>query len=167
MEPDSALNEAMAALNSEELADDAALQQVVELLAASHPTWSWVGVYLLAGDTLVLGPFVGPATEHTRIPLGTGVCGIAAEEGRNMMVDDVSYLDNYLACSPSTRSEMVVLIRDGDDIVGLIDVDSDDVGAFSHGVPSARNAVPSDVDLLRPLADLAGPRCRRLGSKLA
>ncbi|HVW33311.1 MAG TPA: GAF domain-containing protein, partial [Acidimicrobiia bacterium] len=140
------------ALLRSDLPDDAALQAVVEALAAAHPAWNWVGIYLLAGDTLVLGPFVGPPTEHVRIPVGAGVCGTAVAEDRNLVVDDVAELDNYLACSTGTRSEIVVLIRDGDDLVGQFDVDSDDIGAFSA----------DDESLLSALAGLAGPRCRRL-----
>jgi L-methionine (R)-S-oxide reductase len=156
MGADAAFNQAYAALTDKGLSDEEALRKAVMALAAGHPTWGWVGVYFLSGDTLVLGPFAGPETEHTRIPLGSGVCGTAADQGRNIVVDDVTELDNYLACSPGTRSEMVVLIRDGDDIVGQFDVDSDDLGAFQ----------PDDVDILRPLAELAGPRCRRLADAL-
>jgi GAF domain-containing protein len=156
MEPDDALAEAEAALAGD-LPDDAAIRRVVEALAATHPNWAWVGVYLLAGDTLVLGPFVGPPTEHTRIPVGVGVCGTAVAQGANMTVDDVGELDNYLACSVGTRSELVVLIRDGGDVVGQFDVDSDDLAAFG----------PADEALLERLAALAGPRCRRLATALA
>ena len=144
------------ALLTGDLPDDDALRAVVEVLAAAHPAWGWVGVYLLAGDMLVLGPFVGPPTEHTRIPVGVGVCGTAVAERRNVVVDDVRDLDNYLACSVGTRSEIVVLIRDGDDVVGQFDVDSDDVAAFG----------PADEALLEHLAALAGPRCRRLAAAL-
>jgi GAF domain-containing protein len=157
MGSDAAYNQAYTALANEKIGDEEALQKAVVALAAGHPTWSWVGVYILAGDTLVLGPFAGPETEHTRIPVGTGVCGTAAERGTNMVVGDVTLIENYLACSPGTRSEMVVLIRDRGDIVGQFDVDSDEVDAF----------VPDDVDLLRPLAELAGLRCRRLAENLA
>jgi L-methionine (R)-S-oxide reductase len=143
-------------LADQRLSDDEALRAVVEHLAARHPSWGWVGVYLLVGDTLVLGPFVGPATEHTRIPVGTGVCGTAVAEDRNVVVDDVRELDNYLACSVGTRSEIVVLIRDGDEVVGQFDVDSDDVGAFGA----------ADEARLEHLARLAGPRCRRLAADL-
>jgi L-methionine (R)-S-oxide reductase len=152
MEPD----DSQAVLESD-LPDDAALQLVVESLAAAHPSWGWVGVYLLAGDTLVLGPYVGPPTEHTRIPVGVGVCGTAVARDRNVVVDDVTRLDNYLACSVGTRSEIVVLIRDGGDVVGQFDVDSDDLAAFG----------PADEALLEHLAALAGPRCRRLAAALA
>ena len=157
MEPDQALNEAHTFLTDDDLGDEEALRQVVDVLFASHPTWSWVGVYLLVGDTLVLGPYAGAPTEHTRIPVGTGVCGMAVEQGRNMVVGDVKVLDNYLACSPATQSELVLLIRDGGDIVGQFDVDSDELEAFQ----------PEDLDALRPLADLAGVRCRRLAATLS
>jgi GAF domain-containing protein len=156
MEPEDAFNEAHRALADEDLDDAAAMKRTVEVLAEGHPTWSWVGVYLLVGETLILGPFVGPDTEHTEIPVGTGVCGSAVETGRNTVVGDVTVLGNYLACSPNTRSEMVVLIRDGGDIVGEFAVDSDEVDGFT----------PEDLDALRPLADLAGPRCRRLAAAL-
>jgi GAF domain-containing protein len=157
MDPEQALDNAHADLANEAIDDEAALRQVVELLAAAHPTWSWVGVYLLVGDTLVLGPYVGPGTEHTRIPVGTGVCGAAVEQGRNMVIGNVKKIDNYLACSAGTQSEMVLLIKDGADIVGQFDIDSDDLDAFT----------PEDLDALRPLAGLAGPRCRRLAAKLS
>lgn len=150
MEPDEALAD-------DRRSDDEALRAVVEHLAATNPAWGWVGVYLLVGDTLVLGPFVGPATEHTRIPVGRGVCGAAVAEDRNVVVEDVRKLDNYLACSVGTRSEIVVLIRDGGDVVGQFDVDSDDVAAFG----------PADEARLEHLARLAGPRCRRLAASLA
>jgi L-methionine (R)-S-oxide reductase len=95
------------------------------------PTYNWVGVYRLDGDTLVLDEFVGAATDHTHIPVGRGVCGTAVAEDRNMVVDDVRELDNYLACSTQTRSEIVVLIRDTDGkVLGQIDVDGHEVGAF-------------------------------------
>jgi GAF domain-containing protein len=148
---------AEAVLLDESLSDDAALRRVVELLAGAHPTWGWVGIYLLVGHTLVLGPFVGPPTDHTRIPVGTGVCGTAVTEDRNIVVDDVRAVDNYLACSIETSSEIVVLIRDAGDVVGQFDVDSDDVAAFG----------PADEALLERLAALAGPRCRRLAATLA
>jgi putative methionine-R-sulfoxide reductase with GAF domain len=157
MEPDQALNEAHTAIADEDLGDEEALQRLVDLLFASHETWSWVGVYLLVDDTLVLGPYAGAPTEHARIPVGTGVCGVAVESGRNLVVGNVKALDNYLACSPETQSEMVVLVRDGGDIVGQIDVDSDVLEAFT----------PEDLDSLRPLAALAGLRCRRLAGTLS
>jgi hypothetical protein len=82
------------------------------------------------------------------------VCGTAVAEDRNVVVDDVRELGNYLACSVGTRSEIVVLIRDGGEVVGQFDVDSDDVGAFG----------PADEALLEQLGGLAGARCRRLAA---
>jgi GAF domain-containing protein len=136
--------------------DDAdVLMAVVSILAAARPSWDWLGIYVLAGDTLVLGPFAGAPTEHTRIPVGVGVCGTAVARGFNMIVDDVERLDNYLACSASTRSEMVVLIRDGGAIVGQFDVDSDRPAAFA----------PADEALLEDLARLVAPRCGALAAR--
>lgn len=92
--------------------------------------YNWSGVYVLEGDTLVLDAYVGAETDHTRIPVGTGVCGTAVAEDRNQVIADVRELTNYLACSTQTRSEIVVLIRDGERILGQIDIDGHRVGAF-------------------------------------
>ncbi|MEJ5170365.1 MAG: GAF domain-containing protein [Fimbriimonadales bacterium] len=100
-------------------------------LLSELPDYRWVGVYRLEGDTLVLAEYVGAPTEHDRIPVGRGVCGTAVAENRNVVVQDVRELDNYLACSLETRSEIVVLIRDAEGrILGQIDVDGHRVGAF-------------------------------------
>lgn len=109
---------------------DSAYRAVVKLMAARVPHFNWTGIYLLEGDTLVLHNFVGRPTEHTHIPVGRGVCGTAVAEKRNIIVEDVTKRENYLACSLETRSEIVVLIKDGARILGQIDVDSDTVGAF-------------------------------------
>jgi GAF domain-containing protein len=90
-----------------------------------------VRIYVLKGDTLELGPYIGAPTEHTRIKVGVGVCGTAIAEDADINVPDVRALDNYLACSVETRSELVVLIRDAKGrIVGQIDIDSHTAGAF-------------------------------------
>ncbi|AIE87198.1 putative GAF sensor protein [Fimbriimonas ginsengisoli Gsoil 348] len=94
------------------------------------PGYNWSGVYRLEGDTLVLDEYVGAETDHTRIPVGRGVCGTAVAENKNQVVTDVRELSNYLACSAVTRSEIVVLIRDGERVLGQIDVDGHEVGAF-------------------------------------
>jgi GAF domain-containing protein len=143
-------------LAASDLPDEDVLRRVVERLDEAHATWGWTGIYLLAGETLVLGPFVGPETEHTRIAIGVGVCGTAVAEDQNLIVDDVLALDNYLACSTGTRSEIVVLIRDGQGVVGQFDVDSDEPGAFG----------PDDERLLERLAPLVAARCRRLVERL-
>ena len=94
------------------------------------PDYSWVGVYLLDGNELVLGPFVGKPSPHTRIPLGRGICGAAATEKTTIIVDDVNADPRYLACSIETRSEIVVPIMAGAEVLGEIDIDSDRQAAF-------------------------------------
>ena len=104
---------------------------VVAAVRAAMPQTSWVGIYWLRGGELVLGSFDGPPTEHTRIPIGRGICGTAIQEGMDQRVDDVRDVENYLACSATVRSELVVLIRSHGQVIGQIDLDSDEVGAFS------------------------------------
>jgi len=137
---------------ADDQADEEALAGLVALLHTARPAWNWVGIYLLAGEELVLGPYVGAPTTHTRIPVGRGVCGTAVATGENQVVADVGELDNYLACSTSTRSEIVVLIRHRGSVVGQFDIDSDTPAAFGA----------ADEALLENLAQLAAPRCARL-----
>jgi L-methionine (R)-S-oxide reductase len=94
------------------------------------PDYSWVGVYLLDGNELVLGPFQGKPSPHTRIPVGRGICGAAAAEKATIVVDDVNADPRYLACSVDTLSEIVVPIMRGNEVLGEIDVDSDRLRAF-------------------------------------
>ena len=105
---------------------------LVDALRQALPQASWIGIYWLEGDELVLGPFVGPPTEHVRIPVGSGVCGTAVAERRDMNVPDVGAIGNYLACNLYTKSELVVLIRRGDHILGQIDIDSDVPNGFGE-----------------------------------
>jgi L-methionine (R)-S-oxide reductase len=117
-------------LGSETEADQV-LRQTVELLHNRFEHYSWVGIYLVEGDELVLGPWKGPeATEHERIPIGQGICGAAAATGVTEIVDDVNADERYLACFPSTRSEIVVPITYERRVVGEIDIDSDRPAAF-------------------------------------
>lgn len=117
-------------VNSDASRDDV-LHHAVRALKDNFDRYDWVGIYLLEGDTLVLHNYIGKHTDHTRIPVGRGVCGTAIAERANQIVADVTASDNYLACSLETRSEIVVLIRRGDDIFGQIDIDSDTVSAFT------------------------------------
>ena len=119
------------ALVASDAPDDEVLNEVVGRVHEAHPSWDWSGIYLLVGDTLVLGPRTAPA-DHSRIGIGEGVCGTAVAEDRNQIVEDVREVENYLACSIHTRSELVVLIRDSGRIVGEFDIDSDTVGAFTQ-----------------------------------
>ena len=76
-----------------------AMRRVVEILKARVPAYTWVGIYRLIGDELVLGPFLGTPSPHTRIPLGRGICGAAATERSTIIVDNVHSDPRYLACS--------------------------------------------------------------------
>jgi len=107
-----------------------AMTQAVRLLKDGIPYYSWVGIYLLDGDELVLGPFLGKPSPHTRIPLGRGICGAAATEKATIIVDDVNADDRYLACSIETKSEIVVPIMEDGEVLGEIDIDSDTPAAF-------------------------------------
>jgi GAF domain-containing protein len=107
---------------------------LVTAVARAVPAASWVGVYWLEGDELVLGPYLGPPTDHTRIPVGVGVCGTAVAEDRDQIVDDVRQRPNYLACSARVKSEIVVLIRSAGRVVGQLDLDSERLAAFGPDV---------------------------------
>lgn len=109
------------------------LGELMHLLRERVDHYDWVGLYVLdgTGDELVLGPYAGPPTEHTRIPVGEGICGAAVAEEQTVNVPDVDEDPRYLACFASTRSELVVPIWQGADVVGEIDVDSDRPEAFS------------------------------------
>jgi L-methionine (R)-S-oxide reductase len=129
----------------------AAMTAVVERLRRELPDYTWAGIYLLDGNELVLGPFAGKPSPHTRIPLGRGICGAAATEKATIVVDDVNADPRYLACSLETRSEIVVPILDGDTVLGEIDVDSDRRAAFGD----------RDRALLESVAARLAPRLRR------
>jgi GAF domain-containing protein len=108
----------------------AAMQLAVARLKAQLPHYTWVGIYLLEGQELVLGPFLGKPSPHTRIPLNRGICGAAASQQQTIVVDDVNSDPRYLACSLETKSEIVVpIMRDGR-VFGEIDIDSDRPAAF-------------------------------------
>ena len=117
----------------------AAMFRAITTLKEALPHYSWVGIYVLEGTELVLGPYLGKPSPHTRIPLNSGICGAAASEKATIIVDDVNSDPRYLACSLETRSEIVVpiiLFREpqsglGDLVLGEIDIDSDQPAAFT------------------------------------
>jgi GAF domain-containing protein len=126
--------------------------ETVRILEEEHADYSWVGVYLLYGNELVLGPFVGKPSPHTHIPLGRGICGAAASEKTTIIVDDVNADPRYLACSLDTRSEIVVPIMLDGEVLGEIDIDSDRLAAFGD----------RDRRLLEQVASLLAPRLATL-----
>jgi GAF domain-containing protein len=108
------------------------LQLAASRIRAAGPPYTGVYLYMLHGSDLVLEAFDGRPTEHTRIPVGTGVCGRAVALKQDINVADVTQDRDYLACSIETRSELVVLIRQHDEILGQIDIDSDVPSAFDE-----------------------------------
>jgi GAF domain-containing protein len=136
-------------VNREQEADEV-LRKTIDVLHDRFDHYSWVGIYLVEGDDLVLGPWKGPqATEHVRIPIGQGICGAAASSGVTEIVDDVNADERYLACFVSTRSEIVVPIAYEGRVVGEIDIDSDVPAAFG----------PEDREFLERVALLISPHC--------
>lgn len=106
------------------------MKELCALLEQERPHYNWVGIYFLEGKELVLGPFVGAPSPHTRIPTDQGICGAAVREGKTVIVPDVSADPRYLACSPETKSEIVVPIEAEGRILGEIDIDSHTGNAF-------------------------------------
>ena len=107
---------------------------ICELLQSSVDYYNWVGFYFKNGDKreLKLGPYVGEPTDHDIIPFGKGICGQVAESNQNFVVPDVAAQDNYIACSISVKSEIVVpLFKNGENI-GQIDIDSETPDPFSE-----------------------------------
>lgn len=108
------------------------LQMACDRIRAAGAPFTSVYAYMLHGTELVLEAHAGRDTPHTRIPVGRGVCGTAVATGEDQNVPDVAAADNYLACNLDTKSELVVLIRRGDTILGQIDIDSDIVAGFTE-----------------------------------
>ena len=117
-----------AVLNASDAND--AMTVAVRLLKENLPYYTWAGIYVLEGQELVLGPYLGKPSPHVRIPLNRGICGAAASEKATIIVDDVNSDSRYLACSIETKSEIVVPILRDDRVFGEIDIDSDRPAAF-------------------------------------
>ena len=121
------------------------LRIAAEKIRAAGPPYTSVYLYMLHGNELVLEAHAGRNTDHTRIPVGVGVCGTAVAMGKDQNVPDVRAVENYLACNSWTRSELVVLIRRGSLILGQIDIDSDVPNPFT---PEEEAAVKQVADAL-------------------
>ncbi len=111
---------------------EGALTAVVQAVHESSASYDWTGIYLVEGDELVLHNFIGASSPHTRIRIGEGICGAAAQEKRTVLVSDVSKDPRYLACSLETRSEIVVPITKLGYVFGEIDIDSHTPDAFGE-----------------------------------
>ena len=119
------------------------LTLAAERIRGAGPPYTSVYLYMLHGAELRLEAWSGRETEHQRIPVGKGVCGTAIAEAKDQNVGDVRAIGNYLACNLFTRSELVVLIRRGDLLLGQIDVDSDVPDPFT----------PEEHEEVRKVAD--------------
>ena len=106
------------------------LRMACEKIQGWGGPYTSVYAYMLQGDELALEAHAGRDTDHTRIPVGQGVCGTAVAERQDQNVSDVGAIGNYLACNLDTKSELVVLIRRGEHILGQLDVDSDVPAGF-------------------------------------
>jgi GAF domain-containing protein len=127
------------------------LEGVVQLLHENMLRYNWVGFYMIeelpgAAPVLILGPFRGSMTPHTRIELNQGICGAAASTGKTVIVDDVNNDPRYLACSLETKSEIVVPVYASGKVVGELDIDSHFPAAFG----------PEDRHLCERAASLVG-----------
>ncbi|EMY3557707.1 GAF domain-containing protein [Flavobacterium psychrophilum] len=112
---------------------DEKLLQVCQLLEANIAYYTWVGFYFANHETktLHLGPYVGAETDHTVIPFGKGICGQVAVSNENFVVPDVAAQDNYIACSFTVKSEIVVPLFVNEKNIGQIDIDSNVLDPFT------------------------------------
>jgi L-methionine (R)-S-oxide reductase len=125
------------------------MDRITRLLHEKMLRYNWIGFYMLEKGSpgmLVLGPFQGAMTPHTRIPLNQGICGAAASSGKTVVVDDVQKDSRYLACSLETKSEIVVPVFVRGAVVGELDIDSHFSAAFG----------PEDRKLVEYCASIMG-----------
>ncbi len=109
---------------------DRLLKDSIELIDNFSDGYDWTGYYLMKGDILEVGPYVGEETPHTKIELNQGICGAAASQKQTVIVSDVNADPRFLACSITTKSEIVVPLMDGDICLGEIDIDSNQPNFF-------------------------------------
>jgi len=137
-------------LATKSASSDALMKGIVSILHEKLTRYIWVGFYMLEKDAdrdmLVLGPFKGTMTPHTRIALNQGICGAAASTGKTTVIDDVSADPRYLACSLETKSEIVVPVFVHNRVAGELDIDSHFLAAFG----------PDDRKLCEHAAALVG-----------
>ena len=122
------------------------MSNIAALLHSTFGFW-WTGFYVVKGDELVLGPFQGPVA-CSRIPFGRGVCGTAWKRKESIVVPDVEQFPGHIACSSLSRSEIVVPVLRGGNVIALIDIDSKELNTFD-GI---------DREHLERIADLIGKK---------
>jgi GAF domain-containing protein len=130
--------------------DENPLLSICRMLRENVEHYDWVGFYLVDPQEdrmLVLGPYSGESTEHTKIPFGRGICGQAVDTGKLFLVQDVNMEKNYLSCSPEVRSEIVLPIRREGVIVGELDIDSHRISPFDE----------NDKQLLERICSMVSP----------
>lgn len=107
------------------------LKVAVELIDSFSDDYNWTGFYMVRDGALEIGPYIGPETQHTHIEFNAGICGAAASQKKSVVVDDVNADPRFLACSLTTRSEIVVPLMNGDECIGEIDIDSNRPANFT------------------------------------
>jgi L-methionine (R)-S-oxide reductase len=135
----------------------AVMANVAAVLKVHRPRYTWVGFYIMGCGPyeMILGPYQGPPTCTTRIPIQAGVCGLAARERRTIILPDVRTDPRYIACSSTVRSEIVAPLLNGERVLGVLDVDSDDIDAFAD----------EDQALLEGVASYVAKKFRRSGAE--
>lgn len=128
------------------------LATAVKLIDDFSDGYDWTGFYMMRGDVLEVGPYIGPETPHTRIEPGQGICGAAASQKESIVVDDVNADPRFLACSVTTRSEIVVPLMDQDRCLGEIDIDSNQPAFFTA----------QDREMLEQIADIIVKRLKNI-----
>ena len=120
------------------------------LLVENVPHYNWVGFYLVdeSGENLVLGPYVGAPTDHTKIAFGKGICGQVAISEVSRIIQDVTHEDNYLSCSSNVRSEVVFPIKKDGKFVAELDIDSHALSPFTDQDTQLLEAVCQKLEIL-------------------
>lgn len=135
----------------------ATLDDLFQEYLGLDPKTSFIGVYHVYHEhLLVLGPYAGPPTVHTVLPVTSGVVGRCFQERRHLIVDDVSCCDYYVSCCETVRSEIVVPLEHNDFAVGVLDLDSDDLAAYDN----------HDLQVLEEMADTITPICNELATRV-
>ena len=126
------------------------LLQICQLLESNVPYYTWVGYYFAdkKTKTLHLGPYVGEPTDHNIIPFGKGICGQVAVSNENFVVPDVAAQDNYIACSFTVKSEIVVPLFVNGENIGQIDIDSNVLDPFTEADERFLEFVNSEISKL-------------------